>query len=83
MLANGNSTLPAYKMCKDYISRYEYRQLKQIEREYESAIEMYESIHLRRSKSTYNSEVHNTAKNKQSLLESLKMDLELDALFSA
>tara|TARA_R110000737_G_scaffold243751_1_gene254796 strand:+ start:1780 stop:2421 length:642 start_codon:yes stop_codon:yes gene_type:complete len=83
VLANGNSTLPAYKSCKDCVSRYEYRQLKQIELAFESAIEMYESMHLRRSKSTYNSTVHNTAKNKQSLLESLKMDLELDALFAA
>ena len=82
VLANGNSTLPSYKMCKKFISRYEYNQLKQIERAYESATDIYDSIFLSPSKSFNDSTVHNTPKNNESLLEGFKLDLELEALLS-
>ena len=82
VLANGNSTLPSYRVCRDYISRYEYRQLKQIERAYESATEMYDSIHLRASNRLSESRGYNTSKTKDNALESLKMDLELEVLLS-
>lgn len=82
VLANSNSTIPAYKKCKQYVSRYEYKQLKQIELTYESAIDMYDSIHLSPSKSFSDSRAYSTPKIKDNALESLKMDLELEALFS-
>ena len=86
VLANGNSTLPAYKICKDYISRYEYRQLKQIERTYESATDMYDSIHVKHPKTTSKTLssfiVQRATKIKDNALQSFKMDLELEALLS-
>jgi hypothetical protein len=82
VLANGNSTLPSYKMCKEFVSRYEFNQLKQIERAYESATDIYDSIFLSPSKSFNDSTVYNTPKNNESLLEGFKLDLELEALLS-
>lgn len=82
VLANGNTTLPSYKKCKEYVSRYEYRQLKNIERAYESAIDMYESIHIRRSKRLSIPIEYNTPRIKDSSLELFKLDLEIESLIS-
>ena len=82
VLANGNTTLPSYKMCKGYVSRYEYNQLKKVERRYESALDIYESIHIRRSKRLSVPVAHNTSKTKEDALESLRIDKEIDALLS-
>tara|TARA_R110000796_G_scaffold177095_1_gene293993 strand:- start:288 stop:944 length:657 start_codon:yes stop_codon:yes gene_type:complete len=86
VLANSNSTIPSYKMCKEYVSRYEYIQLKKIEQAYESAIEMYDSIHVEYpkmpSKTLSQVRVQRATQTKEDALESLRIDLEIDALLS-
>ena len=73
-------------MCKEYVSRYEYNQLKKIEQAYESAIEMYDSINVEYpkmpSKTLSQVRVQRATQTKEDALESLRIDLELDALLS-
>jgi hypothetical protein len=86
VLANGNTTLPSYKMCKEFVSRYEYNQLKKIERTYESATEMYDSIHVKHPKMTSKTLssfiVQRATEIKDNALQGFKLDLELESLIS-